>query len=420
MAGVRKHPLNLPGIDNTQPDIFETPDLPAQEEQEVFVPPEHENENIDRTVTTAKKAFDKFSDKPFSTRDKDYSEAVGKKRGKGGLLTGQQEFSIREDPADKEPETPLQKFHRLQYEVAQFIKETQALEQQQQSQTPASNLVDGSVHAQEMTQQLVILQTQLTGLLSNDSARSAIDPAHYIHHHATLQTDLSRKLISEIQSVGEAEKKGETKQGEGKSAAGVKYELYYTPDHQKYVQLNRLVDLEKRVAGLEELVGSQPVAGSGSAPATAAPLASLVGDLRDKVTLLDGPRLEALSQKIKALTPQLEAATKQGIDRPASQDKKITEMYEMMQRWDAVSAHLPALVTRLTGLRTAHEDAARASTSLAQLDHAQNAVRDLLRNHAELASQLNTSFAANMETIQGNVKHLDERFVAIQQRLEKK
>lgn len=95
-------------------------------------------------------------------------------------------------------------------------------------------------------------------------------------------------------------------------------------------------------------------------------------------------------------------------------------MYEMMQRWDAVSAHLPALVTRLAGLRAAHEDAARASASLAQLDNAQNAVRELLKNHGELATQLNSSFSANMATIQGNVKHLDERFVAIQQRLEKK
>lgn len=108
--------------------------------------------------------------------------------------------------------------------------------------------------------------------------------------------------------------------------------------------MNRLVDLEKRIGGLEELVGTPPVAGSGSAPASSAPLASLVGDLRDKVTLLDGPRysfilflelllfilfvlilllllkcgllfivlfrLEALTQKIKALQPQIEAASK--------------------------------------------------------------------------------------------------------------
>lgn len=86
--------------------------------------------------------------------------------------------------------------------MAQFLKETQALEQQQAQSKSGPALVDGSVNAGEMAHQLAILQTQLTGLLSSDPARSAIDPAHYIHHHATLQTDLSKKLISEIQSVG--------------------------------------------------------------------------------------------------------------------------------------------------------------------------------------------------------------------------
>jgi hypothetical protein len=46
----------------------------------------------------------------------DYSENVGKKMGRGGLLSGQREYSIREDEREKgdaEVETPLQKFHRF-------------------------------------------------------------------------------------------------------------------------------------------------------------------------------------------------------------------------------------------------------------------------------------------------------------------
>jgi hypothetical protein len=184
----------------------------------------------------------------------------------------------------------------LQFEVAQFIKETKALEQEQaQGNKPALSFVDG-VNAGEIAQQLVVLQTQLTSLLSSDPARAAIDPAHYIHHHALLQSDLSKKLISEIQAVsseGGKEKEGVgagAKDGGESGKKGVTYELYYTPDQQKYVHLNKLVDLEKRVAQLEELVGTPGVPGTTSAPATSAPLASLVGDLRDKVTLLDGPR----------------------------------------------------------------------------------------------------------------------------------
>eukprot|EP00026_Physarum_polycephalum_P008776 Phypoly_transcript_08877.p1 GENE.Phypoly_transcript_08877~~Phypoly_transcript_08877.p1 ORF type:complete len:458 (+),score=137.11 Phypoly_transcript_08877:92-1375(+) len=423
MAGVRKHNLNLPGVDTSQPDVFETPDLPAEEtSQEVVTPKgsEAENESIDRSNVAPKKAFDKFAEKSFATGDKDYSENVGKK--KGGLLSGQREFSIKGEEKEAEVETPLQKFHRLQFEVAQFIKETKALEQEQaQGNKPALSFVDG-VNAGEIAQQLVVLQTQLTSLLSSDPARAAIDPAHYIHHHALLQSDLSKKLISEIQAVsseGGKEKEGAgAKEGGDGGKKGVTYELYYTPDQQKYVHLNKLVDLEKRVAQLEELVGTPSVPGTSSAPATSAPLASLVGDLRDKVTLLDGPRLESLIQKIKALTPQLEAAAKNSTqERAAAQDKKINEMYEMMSKWDSVSTQLPALVSRMVGLRAVHEDAARFASAVSALDREQGATHALLKDNAELIATLDASFKANMTTIQNNVKLLDSRFTAIQQKM---
>jgi len=199
----------------------------------------------------------------------------------------------------------------------------------------------------------------------------------------------------------------------------VTYELYYTPDQHKYVQLNRLVDLEKRVEQVEEVVGVPPVAGSGTAPPTSAPLASMVGELRDKVALLDGPRLEALLQKMKALTPQLETAAR-GADRTAGQDKKINDVYEMMNRWDAVATQLPALVSRLVALRALHEDGTRFATSLATLDREQQAITALLRDNSDLLSTLNGSFKENMATITANVKLLDDRFTAIQQRMDKK
>jgi hypothetical protein len=88
----------------------------------------------------------------------------------------------------------------LQFEVTQFVKETQALEQQQKEAKGQPALVDG-VNAGELAQQLVVLQTQLSSLLSSDATRAAIDPAHYIHHHSLLQADLSKKLISEIQTA---------------------------------------------------------------------------------------------------------------------------------------------------------------------------------------------------------------------------
>ena len=132
-------------------------------------------------------------------------------------------------------------------------------------------------------------------------------------------------------------------------------------------------------------------------------------------------RLESLLQKIKALTPQLEAAAKASTqERAAAQDKKINEMYEMMSKWDSVSAQLPALVSRMVGLRAVHEDAVRFASAISALDREQGATHALLRDNAELIATLDTSFKTNMETIQNNVKLLDSRFTAIQQKMGEK
>jgi hypothetical protein len=92
----------------------------------------------------------------------------------------------------------------------------------------------------------------------------------------------------------------------------------------------------------------------------------------------------------------------------------------MMSRWDGVATQLPALVSRLVALRALHEDGARFATQLATLDREQQAITALLRDNSELLATLGGSFKENMATIVANVKLLDERFAAIQQRMEKK
>lgn len=179
----------------------------------------------------------------------------------------------------------------MQFEVSEFVKELQSTEQQKGK--------DADANPAELAQQLVVLQGQLMNLMSNDQTKAILDPSHFLRHHSLLQTDLSKKLVTEIQSATAPKvlllladsfikfKKDAKEQGkDGK----VTYELYYTPDQHKYVQLNRMVDLEKRVTQVEDLVGTPAAPGSGTAPPTSAPLASIVGELRDRVALLDGPR----------------------------------------------------------------------------------------------------------------------------------
>lgn len=125
-------------------------------------------------------------------------------------------------------------------------------------------------------------------------------------------------------------------------------------------------------------------------------------------------------QKIKALMPQFELAAKGTQERPAGQDKKVGEIYDMMGKWDVVAQQLPTLVSRLVALRALHEDGIRFASSLASLDREQQSIHALLRDNADLLGTMDASLKGNMATIQANVKMLDDRFLAVQQRMEKK
>lgn len=122
---------------------------------------------------------------------------------------------------------------------------------------------------------------------------------------------------------------------------------------------------------------------------------------------------------MKALQPQLEVAAK-GAEKGAGQDKKINDLYEMMSKWDNVATQLPALVSRLVALRSLHEDGSRFANSLSALDREQQSITALLKDNSEVLKTVDASFKENLATIQANVKMLDERFTAIQQKMEKK
>jgi len=235
-----------------------------------------------------------------------------------------------------------------------------------------------------------------------------LDPQHFIQHYSHLQTDLSSKLVKELNAVKLSSPPQSNAVASGNT---ITYELYYSPDQAKHLQVSKLANVERRVASVEALVGL-----SSGGP----PLISAVGELRDKVALLDAGRLEGVQHRMKALLPQLEAAVgtltrtqadvKSGAASVPATEKKINDLYETMNRWDLVAQQLPALVNRLLALRTLHEDSLNLSTTLNKLENEQEAVLGLLKDNTTLLGKVDTSFQENMSTIQQNVASLEERF----------
>jgi len=285
--------------------------------------------------------------------------------------------------------------------------------------------VEQEVSPVELAQQIAILQHQLEGLVANEKSRAILDPQHFIQHYTQLQTDLSSKLIAELNAVKSLPTSSSIAPSVASSSSTtpspnpktVTYELYYTPDQAKYIQISKLVDIERRVASVEALVG-QPTGGPS--------LTSTVTELRDKITLLDAGRLDGVQQRMKALLPQLEAAAAAGtaagraqtsdpksgaaVNTTPATEKKINDLYEVMNRWDLVSQQLPALVSRLSALHSLHEESLNFSTTLSKLETEQQAMSSLLKDNLNLLGKVDTSFKENMNIIQKNVTTLEERF----------
>jgi hypothetical protein len=71
---------------------------------------------------------------------------------------------------------------------------------------------------------------------------------------------------------------------------------------------------------------------------------------------------------------------------------------------------LPHIITRLSSLKTLHEEGALLTQVVHEIDSEQSNITSLLKRNATLLSEIETNLAKNMSIIQSN-------FVAIEKRL---
>eukprot|EP01112_Ceratiomyxa_fruticulosa_P001360 TRINITY_DN1142_c0_g3_i3.p1 TRINITY_DN1142_c0_g3~~TRINITY_DN1142_c0_g3_i3.p1 ORF type:complete len:429 (-),score=115.95 TRINITY_DN1142_c0_g3_i3:39-1325(-) len=417
----------------SQPDTFETPDE-VEQNNEIpnRVEESQDGEVFDRSNFETKEAFGKFASKAFSTGDKDFSDSIVKRRGKartGGFLGKQKEFELAGED-DIKSETPLQKFHRLQNEVKSLIEEVGGKD--------SSQAVEQEITVQELTQQLLGLQAQLAQLSSSENAKNVLDPSHYIHHHSHLQSGLSQKLLAEIESITHTPQNGNSTNAAPSSSSSsqnpansvITYELYYTPDQSKFMQANKVIDLERRLGELENIVGKSSTMASGSNPVTS--LSQRTTALSEKLSLLDATKLDMIQHKMKALSIQLDPlikATSQSTSSPGATQQsgeakpasdKVREIFDTMNRWDPITSQLPTIISRLHSLRVLHEEAAQFSRNIGQLQLDQSEITALLKGAKTQVDSLGDNFKENMGVIQGNIAQMEERIATISKKLAEK
>uniref|UniRef100_A0A671Y663 Dynactin 2 (p50) n=1 Tax=Sparus aurata TaxID=8175 RepID=A0A671Y663_SPAAU len=365
---------NLPGIAFNEPDVYETGDLPEDDQAQFeSVSGRFEelcSDSVERIVVNPNAAYDKFKDKHVTTKGLDFSDRISKSR-RVGYESG--EFEILGEGCGVK-ETPQQKYQRLVNEIQELTQEVDAI----QTATKESN-------AEERLTPVVLAQqaAQLKQQLVSAHLDSLLGPQAHINL-ADPDGALARRLLTQLEAA-----KGSrgSSAGDSKPTASAKgpdgvvlYELHSRPEQEKFNESAKMAELEKRLAELEIAVGS------GSDKQDTIEL------LQARVSALDSATLDQVEARLQSVLGKMnEIAKHKAAIEDADTQNKVSQLYDVVQKWDAMSTSIPQVVQRLVAVKELHEQAMQFGQLLTHLDTTQQMINNSLKDNNTLLTQVGSS-----------------------------
>lgn len=394
---------NLPGIAFNEPDVYETSDLP-EDDQAQFESELEElcSDSVERIVVNPNAAYDKFKDKRVSTKGLDFSDRISKSR-RVGYESGEYEI-LAEGCGVKE--TPQQKYQRLLNEIQELTQEVENIQTTTRESSAEERLTPVALaqQAAQLKQQLV--SAHLDSLLGPQAHINLADP----------DGALAKRLLTQLEAA-RASRGPSSGEGKGAGAKGpdgvVLYELHSRPEQEKFCEAAKMAELEKRLAELETAVGS---GSDKQGPLSAVGGGSLLDTLellQARVNALDAATLDQVEARLQSVLGKMnEIAKHKAAIEDADTQNKVSQLYDVVQKWDAMATSLPQVVQRLIAVKELHEQAMQFGQLLTHLDTTQQMINNSLKDNSTLLTQV-------QETMKDNLKSVEENFSALDQRMKK-
>ncbi|XP_070758015.1 dynactin subunit 2 isoform X4 [Enoplosus armatus] len=393
---------NLPGIAFNEPDVYETGDLP-EDDQAQFESELEElcSDSVERIVVNPNAAYDKFKDKHVTTKGLDFSDRISKSR-RVGYESG--EFEILGEGCGVK-ETPQQKYQRLVNEIQELTQEVDTI----QAATKESN-------AEERLTPVVLAQqaAQLKQQLVSAHLDSLLGPQAHINL-ADPDGALARRLLTQLEAAkgSRGSTAGDTKPtASAKGPDGVVlYELHSRPEQEKFNESAKMAELEKRLAELEIAVGSgSDKQGPLSASVQGVSLMDTIELLQARVSALDSATLDQVEARLQSVLGKMnEIAKHKAAIEDADTQNKVSQLYDVVQKWDAVSTSIPQVVQRLVAVKELHEQAMQFGQLLTHLDTTQQMINNSLKDNNTLLTQVQQTMKENLVAVEENFSALDQR-----------
>ncbi|XP_074785595.1 dynactin subunit 2-like isoform X3 [Athene noctua] len=396
---------DLPGIARNEPDVYETSDVSEDDQAEFEAELEElTSTSVEHLIINPNAAYEKFRGKHLSTKGVDFSDRINKPR-TTGYESGEYEI-LGEGLGAKE--TPQQRYQRLQHEVQELVREVEQIQSTVKEAAAAEELTPMALARQVEGLKQQLVSSHLEKLLGPAAAVDFADP----------EGALAKRLLQQLE-VAKCSKGGPGKsppKGPAPAAGAVTFELYWRPEQEHFAQSAKVAELEKRLAQLEATVRFEPesqnpllVGLKGTS------LVETVQVLQAKVNVLDVAVLDQVEARLQSVLGKVnEIAKHKATVQDADTQSKIHQLYEMMQRWDAVASTLPDVVQRLVTLRDLHEQATQFGQVLVHLDTTQQEIAGALKDNAVLLAEVQKTMRENLAVVEDNFADIDARIKRLQ------
>ncbi|KAG3291526.1 dynactin subunit 2, transcript variant X2 [Ictidomys tridecemlineatus] len=393
---------DLPGIARNEPDVYETSDLPEDDQAEFDALEELTSTSVEHIIVNPNAAYDKFKDKRVGTKGLDFSDRIGKTK-RTGYESGDYEM-LGEGLGVKE--TPQQKYQRLLHEVQELTTEVEKIKTTVKESATEEKLTPVVLAKQLASLKQQLVASHLEKLLGPDAAINLTDPDGALAKRLLLQLEATKN------SKGSSG--GKTTSGTPADSSLVTYELHSRPEQDKFSQAAKVAELEKRLTELEATVRcDQDAQNPLSAGLQGACLMETVELLQAKVSALDLAVLDQVEARLQSVLGKVNeiAKHKASVEDADTQSKvrKVHQLYETIQRWSPIASTLPELVQRLVSIKQLHEQAMQFGQLLTHLDTTQQMIASSLKDNSTLLTQVQTTMRENLATVEGNFASIDER-----------
>ncbi|XP_005079813.1 dynactin subunit 2 isoform X1 [Mesocricetus auratus] len=394
---------DLPGIARNEPDVYETSDLPEDDQAEFDAFAQELEEltstSVEHIIVNPNAAYDKFKDKRVGTKGLDFSDRIGKTK-RTGYESGDYEM-LGEGLGVKE--TPQQKYQRLLYEVQELTAEVEKVKTAVKESATEEKLTPVVLARQLAALKQQLVAAHLEKLLGPDAAINLTDPDGALAKRLLLQLEATKNSKG---ALGER-----ATGGTPPDSSLVTYELHSRPEQDKFSQAAKVAELEKRLTELEATVRcDQDAQNPLSAGLQGACLMETVELLQAKVNALDLAVLDQVEARLQSVLGKVnEIAKHKASVEDADTQSKVHQLYETTQRWSPIASTLPELVQRLVTIKQLHEQAMQFGQLLTHLDTTQQMIASSLKDNAALLTQVQKTIRENLATVEGNFASIDER-----------